>query len=782
MGYRLGVDLGTTFTAAAMRNGGPPSMLGLGNRALQIPSVLYLQEDGQFLVGEAAERRGATDPGRVVREFKRRIGDPIPLMVAGTPFSAQALSARLLSSVVGTATERRGAPPDEIVLTYPANWGAYKRELIDQVISLADIGPTVTCPEPQAAAIQYAAQARLQAGDRVAVYDLGGGTFDVCVLEKTGNGFTILGNPEGIEQLGGVDFDEAVFQHVVGALGPAMEDLDLDSPEGRTALTRLRRDCVEAKEALSVDVDTMIPVTLPGRSTSVRLTRAELETLIAPALEQTVEATGRALRTASTTSEQLKAIVLVGGSSRIPLVSHLLQSRFSTPTALDTHPKHDIALGAVQFSKDSAADTTASLAPLAAVTRTAPGRLPKPARTPLPSQTKRLIAMVAGGVAALAVGVFVVIQLASGGGGSDGSASKAAGGPTGSQATNSASSRASSGTTSAPVGGLKALPVAATALGTSQLIIPLQNGAGAAKGQSLYLADASNPGQSTKLSKFAGNAIGVDNGPVLSPDRRSMIFTRLKPATNVGLWVSGVDGSGARPLFTKTPAQCAGSISRPAWNKADPSQIVAACVAGKTTGLYLIDTDGKVLRTLFTLPVTPGLVISDPAVSPDGTRVAFQAQRIPGTGIYTVPLTGGTPHQLTTGADADPAWSPTVPSLIAYRHFLAEGSWAIFLTNVDPVGSVTDNAWNAGLRAGSVVCSKTREDNPLGGGQLCQLTDGSTTDQDPTWSPNGNQLAFRRGPVTSARIYVTTLDARVAPQSVWPTDPGNQSASTWTSR
>ncbi len=324
--------------------------------------MLYLQEDGQFLVGEAAERRGATDPSRVVREFKRRIGDPIPLMVAGTPFSAQALSARLLASVVATATERRGAPPDEIVLTYPANWGAYKRELVDQVISLADIGPTVTCPEPQAAAIQYAAQAHLQAGDRVAVYDLGGGTFDVCVLEKTASGFVILGNPEGIEQLGGVDFDEAVFQHVVGALGPAMEDLDLDSPEGRTALTRLRRDCVEAKEALSVDVDTMIPVTLPGRSTSVRLTRAELETLIAPALEQTVEATGRALRAAGTTTDQLKAIVLVGGSSRIPLVSHLLQSRFSTPTALDTHPKHDIALGAVQFT-----EATEATAPLAAV-------------------------------------------------------------------------------------------------------------------------------------------------------------------------------------------------------------------------------------------------------------------------------------------------------------------------------------------------------------------------------------------------------------------------------
>ncbi|QNE21567.1 Hsp70 family protein [Kribbella qitaiheensis] len=777
MGYRLGVDLGTTFTAAAMRNGGPPSMLGLGNRALQIPSVLYLQEDGQFLVGEAAERRGATDPSRVVREFKRRIGDPIPLMVAGTPFSAQALSARLLSSVVATATERRGAPPDEIVLTYPANWGAYKRELVDQVIALADIGPTITCPEPQAAAIQYAAQARLQAGDRVAVYDLGGGTFDVCVLEKTGNGFTILGNPEGIEQLGGVDFDEAVFQHVVGALGPAMEDLDLDSQDGRSALMRLRRDCVEAKEALSVDVDTMIPVTLPGRSTSVRLTRAELETLIAPALEQTVEATGRALRAAGTTSEQLKAIVLVGGSSRIPLVSHLLQSRFSTPTALDTHPKHDIALGAVQFSDAPAEATTASLAAVGApVIGTPPGRLPKPARTPLSGETRRRIALAAGALAVLAVGVVVAIQLTSG------DSNKASDQPAGPATSSVSSSAPTSVTPTVSVPTLKALPVAAAPLSASELIIPLENGSGANKGQSLYRVDVNAPGQSTKLSKFDGNANGVDNGPALSPDRRSMIFTRLKPAKNVGLWVSGVDGGSARPLFTKTPAQCVDNISRPAWNKADPSQIVAACVAGKTTGLYLIDTGGKVIRTLFTLQVKPGLVISDPAVSPDGTRVAFQAQGMPGSGIYTVPLTGGTPRQLTTGADADPAWSPTAPGLIAYRHLLAEGSWAILLTNADPVGSVTDNAWNSKLREGDVVCSKTGADNPLGGGKLCQLTDGSTLDQDPSWSPDGNQIAFRRGPVTNARIYVTSLNAKVAPRAVWTDGRANQSASSWTSR
>jgi YVTN family beta-propeller protein len=350
MGYRLAVDLGTTFTAAASSGArGAPVMLGLGNRALQVPSVLYLQEDGEFLVGEAAERHIGDDPSRVVREFKRRLGDPVPLLVAGKPFSAQVLMAELLSWVVARATERLGAPPDEVVLTYPADWGAFKRELVDQVITLADIGPAITCPEPQAAAIQYAAGAQLATGDRIVIYDLGGGTFDVCVMERTDNGFAILGTPEGIDQLGGVDFDEAVFQHVVGVLGPAMEELDPDTAEGRTALARLRRDCVEAKEALSADVDTVIHVALPSRSTSVRLTRAELETLIAPALDQTLQATTRALRTAGTTTDQLTAIVLVGGSSRIPLVSHLLQAEFSTPTALDTHPKHDIAMGAARF-------------------------------------------------------------------------------------------------------------------------------------------------------------------------------------------------------------------------------------------------------------------------------------------------------------------------------------------------------------------------------------------------------------------------------------------------
>src|SRR3954471_10159015 len=112
--YRLGVDLGTTYTAAAVGNGGAPTMVGLGNRALQIPSVLFLNDDGEFLVGEAAERRGVAEPDRLVREFKRRIGDHVPILVAGSPYSPQALTARLLRWVVDTTTQRMGGPPASV--------------------------------------------------------------------------------------------------------------------------------------------------------------------------------------------------------------------------------------------------------------------------------------------------------------------------------------------------------------------------------------------------------------------------------------------------------------------------------------------------------------------------------------------------------------------------------------------------------------------------------------------------------------------------------------------
>jgi actin-like ATPase involved in cell morphogenesis len=377
MGYHLGVDLGTTFSAAAAMSAGPPTMIGLGNRSFQIPSVLYFLPDGGVLVGEAAEHRSGSDPSRTVREFKRRIGDPVPILVAGRPFSAQALSGRLLRWVVDKSAEQMGERPVDITLTYPANWGHFKIDLLRQVAMLADVDSVRACSEPEAAALQYASRSKVNVGDRIAVYDLGGGTFDVCVLEKTETGFQVPGRPEGIEHLGGIDFDEAIFQRVIGQLPPDVIEAAIDDATQMPALARLRRDCVEAKEALSTDVDAVIPVGLAGARTSVRLTRSEFEDIIRPALEDTVGATRRALRSANTEAAQLTAIVLVGGSSRIPLVAEMLGSEFRRPIAVDTHPKNDVAMGAAR----------AGALQDAGIVLTAPSRRRASGAVPLPSRS-----------------------------------------------------------------------------------------------------------------------------------------------------------------------------------------------------------------------------------------------------------------------------------------------------------------------------------------------------------------------------------------------------------
>ncbi|MEU7904701.1 Hsp70 family protein [Actinoplanes sp. NPDC049118] len=378
MQYGLGVDLGTTQTAAAVRVDGRVEIVRLGGRRAEIPSLVFVRPDGGLLIGEAAERRGQTEPGRLAREFKRRIGDPVPILVGGVPFSAHALTAKLLRHVLDTVTQLQAGPPAVLTVTHPANWGPYKREQLDQALRLADTGPVLLRTEPEAAALQHATARRIAPGETVAVYDLGGGTFDAAVLRRDGEGFQLLGEPEGVEQLGGADFDEAVFGHVLGVLGGMIEGLDPDEPDVITALARLRRDCVEAKEALSFDTEVMIPVALPGLHTRVRLNRSELESMIAPALEDTVTAMHRALRVAGVAPGELDAVLLAGGSSRIPLVSQLLSTAFDRPVVADPHPEHSIAMGAAV----STALITGGVSPFAAAV--APATRPRTATETAP--------------------------------------------------------------------------------------------------------------------------------------------------------------------------------------------------------------------------------------------------------------------------------------------------------------------------------------------------------------------------------------------------------------
>ncbi|OWY62831.1 heat-shock protein Hsp70, partial [cyanobacterium TDX16] len=188
MGYALGIDLGTTYTAAATFRDGRVEIANLGNRAAAIPSVVLLREDETVLTGEAADRRGISEPERVAREFKRRLGDTTPIFVGGTPYSAEALMSRLLRSVVDEVVTREGSQPDAIAISHPANWGPYKTDLLSQAVRISELPGATLLTEPEAAALHYASTERVEAGQVIAVYDLGGGTFDAAVLRKTQDG------------------------------------------------------------------------------------------------------------------------------------------------------------------------------------------------------------------------------------------------------------------------------------------------------------------------------------------------------------------------------------------------------------------------------------------------------------------------------------------------------------------------------------------------------------------------------------------------------------------
>ncbi|MEW1806653.1 Hsp70 family protein [Pseudarthrobacter sp. NPDC080039] len=352
MSYALAVDVGTSFTAAAVvrfhKGASPvPESLPLGSRGASVPSVLYFPEEGAVLVGEAAERRGLDSPERVVREFKRRIGDDVPIILGTLALQPEEVFATMARWVADRAAEREGGPPSALFLTHPAAWGIHRLSVIRDALAAHGLENITLLPEPEAAALHYASQVRVDEGSTIAVYDLGGGTFDTAVLRKSGSSrFDLMGRPEGIEDLGGADFDAAVFGYVAAHTGTALNDLDPTDPAVLGALARLRRECVEAKEALSVDSEANIPVFLPGVHQQVRLVRSEFEALIDEPLRETVEALQHSLSQLHLEPADLSTVLLIGGSSRIPLVAELVSERLDRPIAVDADPKSSICLGA----------------------------------------------------------------------------------------------------------------------------------------------------------------------------------------------------------------------------------------------------------------------------------------------------------------------------------------------------------------------------------------------------------------------------------------------------
>lgn len=424
--YSLGVDLGTTYTAAAVARGTTAEPLPLGADSAQAPSVVLIRDDGEVLVGDAAERRSVTEPTRAAREFKRRLGDPVPIVIGDAAHPVESLMAHQLRDVVRRATEQEGEAPSVVVLTHPANYSDYKTGLLRQAAAQAGLSEqqVVIVTEPEAAAIAYSRQARIETGEIVAVYDFGGGTFDAALVRRTVDRFELIGVPEGMERLGGIDFDQAVMAHVDTTLAGLVSGADRNDPLTRPAQARLRSDCRRAKEALSTDSDTTIPVSLPGVQTEVRLTRDEFESMVRPRVGETVKALERAVASAHIEMDQVARILLVGGTSRMPIVAEMLRSATGRPVALDAHPKLAIAVGAAlagtsSIQQPAVVTATETDAPTWQPPARAPAPAPEVVRSPGMGRRKGLlIGAVGGGIGIVAV--VAAITLGGGGGSSTG--------------------------------------------------------------------------------------------------------------------------------------------------------------------------------------------------------------------------------------------------------------------------------------------------------------------------------------------------------------------------
>ena len=351
MAYSLGVDLGTAFVAAAVARDGYVETFPLGDRSTVMHTAVFVRDDGELLSGDTAARRAVTQPDRVALNIKRHFGNPTPLVVGGAPHAVTSLLGTVLRDVLDRVTEAEGGEPDSVALTVPASWGRSRRELFEDVPAHAGLSHFLTVTEPEAAAAHYAATHQFAVGEVIAVYDLGGGAFEAAVLRRTETGIEVLGTPEGIEHLGGADLDEAVFSHVDAITGGALHRQDLSDPRTVVALARLRQDCVLAKEALSFDTETTIPVFVPGVDVAVRLTRDDFHDMIRKPIEATLGALTRTLRTAAVTPAELSEVLLIGASSQVPLIAEMVSREFDRPAVVGANPKHAVARGAAVLAR-----------------------------------------------------------------------------------------------------------------------------------------------------------------------------------------------------------------------------------------------------------------------------------------------------------------------------------------------------------------------------------------------------------------------------------------------
>lgn len=342
----VGIDLGTTNSAISLIQDGKPFVLRSGHQSATLPSVVGFSSDGQLLVGEPARNQALVAPERTVKSIKRKMGERDPVQVGDHQYAPQEVSAIILRKLKDQAEEQLGHPIKRAVITVPAYFTENQREATREAGELAGFEVARIINEPTAATLAY--QPQSTRNERLLVYDLGGGTFDVSIVQIEQGVIEVLAS-HGDTQLGGDDFDALLLDHVCEHF---QNEHGIDLRTVPVARSRMLQAVERAKQELSneafVEIAEEFIVEKDGKPLNLQLEldRHNYEDMIYPLLEKTISCIDSALSDAGMRAEDIDRVILVGGSSRTPLVHRLLKEQLDHEPHLEVDPDLCVSMGA----------------------------------------------------------------------------------------------------------------------------------------------------------------------------------------------------------------------------------------------------------------------------------------------------------------------------------------------------------------------------------------------------------------------------------------------------
>ena len=346
MGKIIGIDLGTTNSCVAVMEGGQPTVIANTEGARTTPSVVAFTKTGERLVGEPAKRQAVTNADKTISSIKREMGTDYKVAIDDKKYSPQEISAMILQKLKADAEGYLGEKVTEAVITVPAYFNDAQRQATKDAGKIAGLDVKRIINEPTAAALAYGLDNEKE--QKIMVYDLGGGTFDVSIIE-IGDGVIEVLSTAGNNRLGGDDFDQKITDYMLADF-KAKEGVDLSTD--KMALQRLKEAAEKAKKELSSATTTninlpFITATAEGpKHFDMTLTRAKFDELTHDLVEKTAEPVTRALSDAGITAAELGQVLLVGGSTRIPAVQEEVKRLTGKEPSKSLNPDECVALGA----------------------------------------------------------------------------------------------------------------------------------------------------------------------------------------------------------------------------------------------------------------------------------------------------------------------------------------------------------------------------------------------------------------------------------------------------